>query len=600
MKKTLSVLLTAAALCAAMSCTKDGIFGGGSVKATITEEYIDGSNALYWGDGATFGLFNGSSANEKYSISSGQTSRNGKFKSDDDGGNGSTINGTVAVSPYYEGATVNYSDGKATIRTKVPSTITFSKAGYYDAGVCPLVAVSSDKKDKNLSFVAPLGGVSLKLTGETVISEVEITAKGGEIINGDMTVTVDEDGVSSVEMTGGSSTTAIDCGEGIQLTQVAKDFVVFLPYGTYADGFSIKVKDVNGNMNFIEVAGPKNVVKARVLNISRQQFTIYKDLNEGSDERANCYIVTSTGGWYFDATVKGNGSKGIHSSFKDQNATISPAGAKLVWEEVTGLVTGVSYENGKIYFACSGKDGNAVIAATDAEGNILWSWHIWSTAQPDEIALGNWTFMDRNIGASSTKDHGLYYQWGRKDPFSSIINFDSGKGEGKYHPIAGGSNDNEKVKNTIEFSVAHPDTYIATSSRNNDWLLEAPQRYLWGLNFETEGLADYGLLKTIYDPCPAGYSVSTANALAAGLSAGAENKGTYVTLFGGQLIIPASGFIYNVGWGWYLPDSYCSVWTCSTSWGNLENAFRLSGINDARDNYDRATGDPVRCIRTKQ
>ena len=42
-----------------MSCTKDGgLFGKGSVKAKIVEEYMDGSNALYWGEGATFGLFN--------------------------------------------------------------------------------------------------------------------------------------------------------------------------------------------------------------------------------------------------------------------------------------------------------------------------------------------------------------------------------------------------------------------------------------------------------------------------------------------------------------------------------------------------------------
>lgn len=98
-----------------MSCTKDGgLFGKGSVKAKIVEEYMDGSNALYWGEGATFGLFNSSKANEKYRLSSGADSRNGKFKSD--GGNdGATISGTVAVSPYYEGSTVTMTDGVATI-----------------------------------------------------------------------------------------------------------------------------------------------------------------------------------------------------------------------------------------------------------------------------------------------------------------------------------------------------------------------------------------------------------------------------------------------------------------------------------------------------
>ncbi len=597
MNKLLPTIAITAALCATVSCTKDGIFGNGSVKATITEEYMDGSNALYWGEGATFGLFKGTSANEKYYLSSGANSRHGKFKSDGGEGKGSSVDGRVAVAPYNSGATVSTSDGVATIRTVVPSTITFSKAGVYDAGACPLIAVSNKKKGEDLSFVAPLGGVSVKLTGEVKITKVEITAKGGEIINGDLEITADEEGVSSIGMTGGSSTTVIDCGDGIQLTQVAKDFVVFLPYGTYNEGFSIKVESADGALNFIDVAGPKKITKARVLNISRQQFVVYSDLNASSDERANCYMVTSGGGYFFDATVKGNGQAGVHSTFKDQSTTLSPAGAKLLWEEVSGLVSGVSYENGKIYFACSGKDGNALIGATDAAGNVIWSWNIWSTSEPSDLTLGDWAFMDRNLGAKSVDDHGLYFQWGRKDPFSSIIDFDSGKGEGKYHPVAGGPSDDENIKNTIEYSVAHPDTYIRASSRNNDWLLEAPQRYLWGVNFEADGLVAKSTIKTIYDPCPAGYSVSTANALAAGLSAGASNQGSYITLFNGQMKIPASGFLYSGGYGWYNPEGFCGLWSCSTSWGNTENAFRLRGTDDAYDNYDRATGHPVRCVR---
>lgn len=72
MRKLLSILTITAAVCATMSCTKDGgLFGKGSVKAKIVEEYMDGSNALYWGEGATFGLFNSSKANEKYRLSSG-------------------------------------------------------------------------------------------------------------------------------------------------------------------------------------------------------------------------------------------------------------------------------------------------------------------------------------------------------------------------------------------------------------------------------------------------------------------------------------------------------------------------------------------------
>ena len=337
-----------------------------------------------------------------------------------------------------------------------------------------------------------------------------------------------------------------------------------------------------------------------MLNVSRQQFVIYDDLNAGSSERANCYMVTTGGGYYFDATVKGNGSAGLHSTYKDKSATLSPAGAKLVWEEVTGLVTGVSYADGKIYFACSGRDGNAVVAATDADGNVIWSWNIWSTMQPNDVACGDYTFMDRNLGAKAVDDYGLYFQFGRKDPFSSIIAFDSGKGEGKYHPVEGGSSDNESVKNTVEYAVAHPEVYIRASSRNSDWLLEAPQRYLWGVNFEEQSLIAKNPMKTIYDPCPVGYCVPVPRALRAGLDGGAENKCSYITLFGGALTVPAGGFIYTGGYGWYGQGSWTGLWSCSTSWGNTENGFRLNSTNDAYDNYDRATGHPVRCVRFPQ
>lgn len=76
-----------------------------------------------------------------------------------------------------------------------------------------------------------------------------------------------------------------------------------------------------------------------------------------------------------------------------------------------------------------------------------------------------------------------------------------------------------------------------------------------------------------------------------------EDHGSYITLFAGSMKIPACGFIYNGGHGWYNQESYCGLWTCSTSWENADNAFRLSGISDARDNYDRAVGEPVRCVR---
>ena len=86
-------------------------------------------------------------------------------------------------------------------------------------------------------------------------------------------------------------------------------------------------------------------------------------------------------GTYSISPVKGNSSEPVGSI----------ASAEVLWETfgtdenvIKGnLISGARYENGRIYFktADAYREGNAVIAAKDAAGTILWSWHIWLTDQ---------------------------------------------------------------------------------------------------------------------------------------------------------------------------------------------------------------------------
>ena len=330
--------------------------------------------------------------------------------------------------------------------------------------------------------------------------------------------------------------------------------------------------------------------------------------NEIQSDPANCYIVSEAGNYKFKATVMGNGDAGLHSTFPIKSTTIAPVDAKLVWEEVEGLITNVKLKDGYIQFTCANKDGNAVLAATDKEGAVLWSWHIWSAEAPKDVVCNDtFTLMDRNLGATATgvaaEAYGLYYQFGRKDPFSRTIAFDSGAGEGWYHPVVGGGDDESNTAiHAIPYSIAHPEEYIAKSNRNNDWLIEANQRYVWGINWELDGNIDYPAFKSLFDPCPAGYVVATPNCLAAGLaSGGSRESDNSVKMFDGKISVPAAGFVYNGGFGWYDADGagWTGLWTCSTSWGNTENGFRLKSNEDARDNYDRACAHPVRCLKLK-
>ena len=77
---------------------------------------------------------------------------------------------------------------------------------------------------------------------------------------------------------------------------------------------------------------------------------------------------------------------------------------------------------GDIFLTVGEGRGNALVALMQ-DGKVVWSWHVWVTDAPQTMTYGNGTvFMDRNLGAAGTTAggtdaYGMYYQWGRKDPF---------------------------------------------------------------------------------------------------------------------------------------------------------------------------------------
>ncbi len=216
---------------------------------------------------------------------------------------------------------------------------------------------------------------------------------------------------------------------------------------------------------------------------------------------ANCYIVSNSGRYKFK-TVKGNSTESVGVV----------AASEVLWETfgtdetptVGDLVSNVSYDDGYIEFDATGRKGNAVIAAKDTEGEILWSWHIWLTDMPEEQVYYNdaGTMMDRNLGATSATPGdvhslGLLYQWGRKDPFLGASNIDS---ESAAQSTLSWPDPEEtsSTTGTIGYSVSHPTTFIRGSERLKDWLYTGNSiRWLSS--------------KTIYDPCPAGWRIPDEN-----------------------------------------------------------------------------------------
>ena len=235
-----------------------------------------------------------------------------------------------------------------------------------------------------------------------------------------------------------------------------------------------------------------------------QNDTSYLDLS--SSTSANCYIVSNSGFYKFK-TVKGNSSESVGDV----------ASASVLWESfgtsdtpnIGDLIKSVSCKDGYISFqtADTFNEGNAVIAAMDTSGAVLWSWHIWLTDQPQGQVYCNdaGIMMDRNLGATSATPGdigalGLLYQWGRKDPFlgSSSIN----KGEESKSTITWPSAVKSNSENgTIAYATANPTTFILCNDKNKDWYFtgsSSTDNTRW-TTLETP--------KSIYDPCPSGWRV---------------------------------------------------------------------------------------------
>ena len=298
--------------------------------------------------------------------------------------------------------------------------------------------------------------------------------------------------------------------------------------------------------------------KAHVTNLSDYQT-------------ANSYMVSKNGFYKFKATVRGNGigqlvSPGSTSTIvlteqlqsvdiKNQLVNVKPlwwvpaAGTSVAVPDFSLLNNGTPDADGYVSFEVKTfNEGNLILAGYDAKGTIIWSWHIWFTDEPQMMKSNSFVVMDRNLGStyapSSTSEptgnaldqtYGLYYQWGRKDPFTVpgtiVYRYDNGN----YVQSSTFSTQAAKESKTVENSVKNPMVFHLASEapatggifNDNDFFsgltvsdvdnslanqcfsnMVHPDnnKSLWGYS----AASGYGVTttKTMYDPCPPGYIVA--------------------------------------------------------------------------------------------
>ena len=294
------------------------------------------------------------------------------------------------------------------------------------------------------------------------------------------------------------------------------EILIFLPEGTtFPAGFVLKFKEGEDYTKIYKYTEPVTITRGAIVNIGNitEEIQHYdnpfskdvKDLDASGN--ANCYVITEPGSYKFKA-VYGNEP----TSFIPDVET-----AEILWEtwndlsEVTpnSVLAAASFAEDFIILRTPDtlKPGNAMVVAKDANGKILWSWHIWVPATP--IVTANFggimgvDLMDRNLGAlvaTAATDaevdptsYGMMYQWGRKDPFTAAGAFKSSSPA----TYAGVPEEVAPGQILLEDAIANP--RLLGHINNGDWCLVTNNEF-WA---DAE--------KTIYDPCPPGYRVSKKN-----------------------------------------------------------------------------------------
>lgn len=263
--------------------------------------------------------------------------------------------------------------------------------------------------------------------------------------------------------------------------------------------------------------------------IAAEQQTLapvaYTAVNLSAGGTANCYIAPDLGAAYrFDARTMGNG----RTTTAITPRTLEGTSAAVIWEsgQTAGeVIDRAIYADGEICILTGMSYGNALVGLFDENGTCLWSWHIWVCNYQPLATAQTYTsgqrFMDRNLGAlevtpAAPSARGLYYQWGRKDPFiypwnnststQAPVVYGAGFEYGVFDPLAGGG------RSTIAYAVAHPwifmlgyDVDDAGYNSAPDWLSPSTPN-LWGNASTSSTFSDIGA-KSIYDPCPPGWRV---------------------------------------------------------------------------------------------
>ena len=365
-------------------------------------------------------------------------------------------------------------------------------------------------------------------------------------------------------------------------------------------------------------------------------------------QTANCYIINAPGSYslplvygnaidYVKNPADGNNTSAYQSEVSSDlvmktflnhldapitdpyiynNDGCTPKSAVLVWQDATNLVSNVALgaDGRTLTFDVSQatiKQGNAVVAVRDANGTIMWSWHIWVTdyvpglsadiADPmrDKVMTNyngkqytvmplfiGWCapetelypsrsmkvrFIQKGTGAieifTLTQKEGRVekdgncttFQFGRKDPMLPGI-YNSGTLSDKtcYYTDANYAFGLNQGAVSFGTAIQRPNIMMVGENIWYDARASIPGslsvsiRNLWNTNSISQTASDDPVVKTIYDPSPAGYCLPAGKAFSGVVYDGeyASGYSSFLKEFNSWHKL-SGDYLDNYGWEFY-------------------------------------------------
>ena len=379
------------------------------------------------------------------------------------------------------------------------------------------------------------------------------------------------------------------------------------PKGTAANPYNLANPGGNGAKSHIEETANCYLISAPGHYCIP---LVYGNAIKNGTTNSHAY-QTSNSGYGILQHFKDHAGVDINSPYINvQNASDPATQAGIVWTDQSGIITDLSMEGSGagafVHFRVPQdkiKNGNAVIAVKNASGTVMWSWHLWFdhsdvlntvpctnyqgyvynfTKHTLGFAYRKWEYstydkyrrarlkVEQTSGNGGVKQfayvditqnpHNVkeisatYYQFGRKNAMPGI----DAVSDGSFTPNGG---DNMSIQNGIQ----HPETFY---TRGYSWANGYNQYNLWSMDNTTGSPNDNSVVKTIYDPCPAGFHMPASNAFT-----GFTTNGQY----GGTMNVSGA---WDYGWHFYnkisSPDAtvyfpilyYRNSWDGSLGYGS--------------------------------